>query len=668
MSSAQVTPVEIARLAGVGRAAVSNWRRRHPDFPAPVGGPAATPLFDLAEVEGWLRRHGRTVDVSESAWQHLRAAVDAETGQALVGAVLRAGRHLWGDDAAAAGGDGDPSGPLPAAARAALDACATATGRRAVLEYLVERLHETLRLPRIPEPVAALMARLLGPRPERVYDPTCGTGTLLLAVLERHPGTRLVGGEPDPAVRALARLRAVACRRDAGAPTGDGTPDGGDLWHPGGLDQPPDPTVTADAVISAPVDPGRGWLPGDPYDPRWAYGVPPRTEPELALVQHALASLRPGGRAVLLLPSAVASRPAGRRIRAELLRRGALRAVVGLPTAAVPGHSTAHAPGVHLWVLRRPGADGDPGPGADHVVIVDCRITDPADLTRLTDTVADLVEHPETAPPGARRPDPSDLPDQVRARVFAVIDLLDETTDVSPARRLLADPEPVDGAAVVEVRDRLRDDLRRLADLLPAVGPAPGLGGLPMIQIGDLVHSGALTVTLRQLGRGDTDAVDGPTLPLWRARDVLAGHGPTGRAAAEPADDLVTVEEGDVVAPAVGHRFTARVVTAAEAGAALGPNLYRLRPDPSALDPWFLAGFLRREGNTHHAGTIGSLHRYDVRRAQVPRIPVEEQRRYGRLFRQLAEFEQLLRRTAEEGDRLGRLVADGLAAGTLRPA
>ena len=34
----QMTAAAIARLAGVGRAAVSNWRRRYPDFPKPVAG------------------------------------------------------------------------------------------------------------------------------------------------------------------------------------------------------------------------------------------------------------------------------------------------------------------------------------------------------------------------------------------------------------------------------------------------------------------------------------------------------------------------------------------------------------------------------------------------------------------------------------------------------
>jgi SAM-dependent methyltransferase len=56
----EVTAADIARIAGVGRAAVSNWRRRHPDFPAPVGGPATSPIFDWQEVEAWLAANGRS--------------------------------------------------------------------------------------------------------------------------------------------------------------------------------------------------------------------------------------------------------------------------------------------------------------------------------------------------------------------------------------------------------------------------------------------------------------------------------------------------------------------------------------------------------------------------------------------------------------------------------
>ena len=64
-NAAEVTAAGIARLAGVGRAAVSNWRRRHADFPKPVGGSETSPSFALADVERWLRDQGKLAEVVE---------------------------------------------------------------------------------------------------------------------------------------------------------------------------------------------------------------------------------------------------------------------------------------------------------------------------------------------------------------------------------------------------------------------------------------------------------------------------------------------------------------------------------------------------------------------------------------------------------------------------
>ena len=88
------------------------------------------------------------------------------------------------------------------------------------------------------------------------------------------------------------------------------------------------------------------------YDPRWEFGLPPRSEPELAWLQHCYAHVRPGGTAIVVMPSTVASRRSGRRVRAEMLRRGALQELVALP----PGLASSHALGVHLWILTRPSA------------------------------------------------------------------------------------------------------------------------------------------------------------------------------------------------------------------------------------------------------------------------------------------------------------------------
>lgn len=190
-----------------------------------------------------------------------------------------------------------------------------------------------------------------------------------------------------------------------------------------------------------------------------------------------------------------------------------------------------------------------------------------------------------------------------------------------------------------------------------------------MITIGDLARTGALSVSVPPTIRERSDDQAGADgVPVWRARDVIAGHGPAGRLNSDHLpDNALRVAAGDVVAPVIGHQLVARVVTDAHAGAVLGPNLYLLRPDPARLDPWFLAGFLRRDTNTHRASSLGSIHRYDVRRAHVPRIPVEEQRRHGRLFQRLAEFDQLLHTVATGGEEIIALITDGLAAGTLRP-
>lgn len=77
-SGVMVTAAEIARIAGVGPAAVSNWRRRHPDFPSPMAGTAASPQFSLDEVAAWLREHGRVVTVSPlgELWRRMNALRD----------------------------------------------------------------------------------------------------------------------------------------------------------------------------------------------------------------------------------------------------------------------------------------------------------------------------------------------------------------------------------------------------------------------------------------------------------------------------------------------------------------------------------------------------------------------------------------------------------------
>lgn len=53
-----ISPAEIARLTGLASATVSNWRRRHENFPKPINDKASRPLFDRDEVLKWLTDRG----------------------------------------------------------------------------------------------------------------------------------------------------------------------------------------------------------------------------------------------------------------------------------------------------------------------------------------------------------------------------------------------------------------------------------------------------------------------------------------------------------------------------------------------------------------------------------------------------------------------------------
>ncbi|MEV7420398.1 hypothetical protein [Streptomyces sp. NPDC089919] len=65
----------VARIAGVGRAAVVAWRRRHLDFPPAVGGTDVSPTFDTAAVVAWLLAHDKVaVPVAEPTGTLLLAA------------------------------------------------------------------------------------------------------------------------------------------------------------------------------------------------------------------------------------------------------------------------------------------------------------------------------------------------------------------------------------------------------------------------------------------------------------------------------------------------------------------------------------------------------------------------------------------------------------------
>ncbi|WP_328677008.1 N-6 DNA methylase [Streptomyces sp. NBC_00322] len=694
-NAAEVTAAGIARLAGVGRAAVSNWRRRHADFPKPVGGSETSPSFALADVERWLRDQGKLAEVPlrervwqqiadhpagavralvhvgcslllvrerPTTWQELTAVADERMAELLPTALEQVLAARFGEARAGLFPTPPPPPtppptppglrPEPRASYAggaeirllrSVGELAAGIGARQAFEFLLGRhLDANPRQYTLTPPgPAALMAALTGPA-GTVLDPASGTGTLLRAV--DRPAA-LYAQEADPDLAALTALR-LALHTDADVRAAAGDSLRADAY----------PELTADAVLCHPPFNERNWGHEElGYDPRWEYGFPARTESELAWVQHALARLRPGGTAVLLMPPAAASRRSGRRIRAGLLRRGALRAVVALPAGAAPPYGIP----LHLWVLRKPDAGQAPAP---ELLFVDTAEPagagggrDKLDWQTVQSAVLDAWGPFDRHGTAEERPGVS--------RSVPVIELLDDDVDLAPARHL---PPPAAGGGADEllrVRDRLTDTLRLTGELTPAPAEPTEPAPWPATTVGELARAGALVLSAG--GSGTAPAGHAPVAVLTE-HDVLAGTAPSGRLPEGPDEEPVRVEEGDVVVPVLGGGSVVRVVDEATAGAALGRNLQLLHPDPAALDPWFLAGFLRGTANNRQASSYASTAtRLDVRRLQLPRLALADQQRYGERFRALAEFEDALRTAGRLGEQLVQGLYDGLTDGTV---
>ncbi|MGW0221576.1 N-6 DNA methylase [Streptomyces tendae] len=678
----EVTAAGIARLAGVGRAAVSNWRRRHADFPKPVGGTETSPSFALADVEAWLRAQGKLAEVPprERVWQQLvghpegPAAALVHAGCALL--LVHDRPTLWLE--ASAGSDERLADLLPAALDQVLDArfgpgperavttpaaprllpsapllrgaaeLAAGSGARNAYEFLLGRHLDAnpRQYTLTPDPLADLMAELAGPA-RTVLDPACGTGSLLRAAAtaarpgQEMYGQELYGQDSDSVLAALTALR-LALSTDAAVRIAAGD----------SLRADARPGLRADAALCHPPFNERNWGHDElAYDPRWEYGFPARTESELAWVQHALARVRDGGTVVVLMPPAAASRRSGRRVRADLLRRGALRAVIALPAGAAPPYNLP----LHLWVLRRP----ERAPAQPALLLADTgqfagEGRGGPDWRSVRETVLDAWSAFDRTGRLDERPGP--------ARCLPVIELLDDDVDLAPARHLPPPGATGDTGRLTEVRERLDRTLRLTAELAPEPPSAKSAAPRrPLTTVGELARGGALT--LRTGTNGGHARV-----PLLTDHDVLTGTGPSGTLP-EGDEEPVLTEPGDVVVPVLGGGSVARVIDDATAGAALGRNLVLLRPDPAALDPWFLAGFLRGTANHRRASSHASTAtRLDVRRLQLPRLPLDAQRGYGDRFRALDEFERALRLAGRLGEQLVRGMYDGLTDGTVAPA
>ena len=188
-----------------------------------------------------------------------------------------------------------------------------------------------------PAEVSRIIARIIGIHDARtsastaVYDPTCGSGSLLLKVSdEAATPVTLYGQEKDAATSGLARMNMIlhdnptALIAQGNTLTDPKFKDGGTL-------------KTFDYVVANPPFSDKRWSTGldpmnDPFGRFESFGVPPARQGDYAYLLHIVRSLKSTGKGACILPHGVLFRGnVEAEIRRNLVRKGYIKGIIGLP-------------------------------------------------------------------------------------------------------------------------------------------------------------------------------------------------------------------------------------------------------------------------------------------------------------------------------------------------
>ena len=187
-----------------------------------------------------------------------------------------------------------------------------------------------------PAEVSRIMARVIGigsdtKRDHTVYDPTCGSGSLLIKAADEAPhGLTVYGQEKDVATWTMARMNMILHGRVTAEIKPDNT-----LAAPR-FTEGPGRLKRFDFAVANPPFSDKAWTNGlDPANDeyrRFEYGEPPAKNGDLAFLLHLVASLNSTGKGAIIMPHGVLFR--GNReadIRRNLVKRGLIKGVIGLP-------------------------------------------------------------------------------------------------------------------------------------------------------------------------------------------------------------------------------------------------------------------------------------------------------------------------------------------------
>ncbi|MGN8084873.1 type I restriction-modification system subunit M [Ralstonia sp. 22086] len=191
-----------------------------------------------------------------------------------------------------------------------------------------------------PAEVSRIMAKVIGlgsakSADQTIYDPTCGSGSLLIKAHDEAKGVAKVdltiyGQEMDNATSALAKMNMIL----HDCPTAE-------IWKDNSLSAPhfkqaSGALKTFDFVVANPPFSTKAWSNG--FDPandefsRFEYGTPPEKNGDYAFLLHILTSLKSTGKGAVILPHGVLFRGGAEgAIRKRVIQQGYIKGIIGLP-------------------------------------------------------------------------------------------------------------------------------------------------------------------------------------------------------------------------------------------------------------------------------------------------------------------------------------------------
>ncbi|HFI0287982.1 TPA: type I restriction-modification system subunit M [Streptococcus suis] len=188
-----------------------------------------------------------------------------------------------------------------------------------------------------PAEVSRIMAKVIGiekakSQSQTIYDPTCGSGSLLLkAADEAQRGVTIYGQEKDVATVALAKMNMILHGNEIAEIQQGDTISSPEFKNPDGT------LKTFDFAVANPPFSTKSWSSGldpqnDEFDRFTGYGIPPAKNGDYAFLLHFIKSLKSKGKGAIILPHGVLFRGnAEAEIRKNIIRKGYLKGIIGLP-------------------------------------------------------------------------------------------------------------------------------------------------------------------------------------------------------------------------------------------------------------------------------------------------------------------------------------------------